>query len=48
MFIVVITGRAKLDILGFFSIPESWLCSLVEATNEMVDIVSKRRVFEEA
>jgi len=48
MLIVVIAGRAKLDILGFFSIPESWLRSFVEAANEMVDIFNKCRVFEEA
>ena len=48
MLIVVVAGRAKLDILRFFVIPESWLRSLVETTNEMVNIIGKRRVFEEA
>lgn len=48
MLIVVVAGRAKLDILRFFGIPESWLRRLVETMNEMVKIIGKRRVFEEA
>lgn len=48
MLIVVVAGGAKLDILGFFGIPESWLSCLVETTNEIVDIIGKPRVFEEA
>jgi hypothetical protein len=43
---IVVSSRTKLDVLRVFCIFEPHFRCLVKATNDMFDIVSKRRISE--
>ena len=39
---VVVSGRSKVDVLGFIDVPEAELGGSVEASNDVVQILNER------
>ena len=40
--LVVVSGRSKLDVLGFIDVPEAELGGFIEASNDMSQILNER------